>query len=205
MQPLRAQHGRATARLAEREKSVSEEIMGAALIAAQRARIAELEAAVARAETAERAWTELGARAQADAAALRAALLRCYDAWTPPVPEWLISAATGQIGQAAMQFVADAVATRDALAAAQADAAALRELVQMYGQHAHTCRWWQHQDCACYLAPAYADHPGAHLLAELTAARSLHDVIVYCGLDYPPIADALAAYEAARKGATDGL
>lgn len=54
-------------------------------------------------------------QAEMDAAVLRGALLRCYDAWTPPVPDWLIEAATGQLGQQAMEEVVSALAIRAAL------------------------------------------------------------------------------------------
>lgn len=62
-----------------------------------------------------------------DAGALRAALLKCYDALTPPIPDWLIEAATGQIGQQAMQEIAAALAERAELQAARAENAFLRE------------------------------------------------------------------------------
>lgn len=89
----------------------------------------EAEERAERAETARKAWTELGAQAEADAAALRAALLRCYDAWKPPVPDWLIEAATGQLGQQAMQEVSAALAERAELDAARAVVAAVRAAV----------------------------------------------------------------------------
>jgi hypothetical protein len=59
-------------------------------------------------------------RAEADAATLRAALLRCYDQWTPPVPDWLIEAAMGRTGQQAMGVVCAALAERAELEAARA-------------------------------------------------------------------------------------
>jgi len=68
---------------------MSEEIAWAAEIAAQRERIAELEAALARAETARKAWTELGAQAQADAAVLFKHILDMYThaVWPPWLQE----------------------------------------------------------------------------------------------------------------------
>jgi hypothetical protein len=65
-------------------------------------------------------WCDRALRAEADAATLRAALLRCYDQWTPPVPDWLIETAMGRTGQQSMDVVCAALAERAELAAARA-------------------------------------------------------------------------------------
>jgi hypothetical protein len=72
-------------------------------------------------------WKVRAERAEADAATLRAALLRCYDQWTPPVPDWLIEAALGRTGQQAMGVVCAALAERAELEAARAVVAAVRD------------------------------------------------------------------------------
>src|SRR5690348_17075481 len=60
--------------------------------------------------------------------------------------------------------LAECASLRARLARAEADTA-LRELAGQHGEHAPACPYWRHDPCACYLAPAYTDHPGAALQA----------------------------------------
>jgi len=97
-------------------------------------------------------WRDRALRAEADAGTLRAALLRCYDQWTPPVPDWLIETALGRTGQQAMGVVCAALAARAELEAARAVVAAARLLTA---------------------DPAYANIP--ILLFDLSAVISAYD------------------------------
>lgn len=141
-----------------------------------------------RAETAEAMARTLQAQveqAEADAAALRIAILRCYDAWSPPVPDWLIETATGQVGQQAMQLVSAAFAQRTELEVerqakrnAEADNTAIRQAaIGLMNAAANPQTFARMNDIGLYQEAsalwhvATSPNPGAALLAELAAAR----------------------------------